>query len=82
MGHGSHELKLEIQKNLDRMRTMRDEVRVQLHLAGMDVRDEWNRLEPHLVEVERVAQEFTDASKTALDGALKRLEALRSSMLS
>lgn len=30
------------------VRALRDEVRLKLHLAGMDLKDEWERLEPQL----------------------------------
>ena len=38
------ELKKEIQKSLELMRALRDEVRVNLHLAGMTARDEWREI--------------------------------------
>ena len=74
------ELKEEIQKSLGLMRTLRDEVRVKLHLAGMDVKDEWNALEPHVAEVERAASELSKATRTAVDGAVKRLSKIRASL--
>ncbi len=74
------ELKKEIQKSLDLMRTLRDEVRVKLHLASMDAKDEWRKLEPHLADVERAASELTEATRTTVTDAVKRLSKLRSSL--
>ncbi len=74
------ELKKEIEKSLGLMRTLRDEVRVKLHLAGMEAKDEWSRMEPQLAEVERAARDFTEATKTAVNEAVKRLSKLRSSI--
>ena len=74
------ELKKEIEKSLGLMRTLRDEVRVKLHLAGMQAKDEWNRIEPQLLEVERTAHDFTEATRTAVNEAVKRLSKLRSSI--
>jgi len=50
------------------LRTLGDEIRVQLHLASMDAKDKWNReLEPRLYSFEkRVEHEVSDATKTAL----------------
>jgi hypothetical protein len=50
------------------LRTLGEEIRVQLHLAGMDAKDLWNRdLEPRLFSMEkRVEQEVSLATKTAL----------------
>ena len=74
------ELKHEIQKSLGLLRTLRDEVRVKVHLAGMDAKDEWQKLEPQLNDVERAATELTDAARVALADALARLSKLRASL--
>ncbi len=42
---------------LDEMRTMRDELRVQLHLAGLDARTRWEEdLQPRLEKLEAEIQ--------------------------
>jgi hypothetical protein len=55
------ELKDEVKKGLEHLRTLRDEVRVRLHLAGMEAKQEWNKLEPHLLDVEQAAREVAEA---------------------
>jgi uncharacterized protein YhaN len=74
------ELKNEIQKSLGLMRTLSDEVRVKMHLAGMDAKKEWQLLEPRLFDVEQAACNFTEATRTAVTDAVKRLSKLRSSL--
>ena len=74
------ELKDEVKKGLDQLKTLRDEVRVRLHLAGMEVKDEWNKLEPHLFDVEQSAKEATEASRRAIVEAVDRLKKLRESL--
>lgn len=76
----TNDLKHEVTQGLERLQTLRDEVRVRLHLAGMDVKDRWNELEPHLLDAETAAQQFSDASKAKLAQALERLESFRSSL--
>jgi len=73
-------LKEEVKKGLDHLRTLRDEVRVRLHLAGMEARDEWNKLEPHLFEVEQAAHEASETSRRAVADAVERLKKLRASL--
>jgi len=73
-------LKSEIEKGILRMQTLRDEVRVRLHLAGMDAKEEWDKLEPHIADIERKAEDLTDATRKAVDDALKRLSTLRSKL--
>ncbi len=74
------ELKEEIQKSVGLIRTLRDEVRLKLHLAGMDVKEEWRQLEPELADIERAANNLTEATRTAASDVVKRLSKLRSKL--
>ena len=74
------DLKDELKKGLGHLQTLRDEVRVRLHLAGLDVKQEWDKLEPHLLDVERAAHEATEASRHAVTDAVERLKKLRASL--
>jgi hypothetical protein len=74
------ELKDEVKKGLEHLRTLRDEVRVRLHLAGMEVKEEWNKLEPHLLDVEQAAREASEASRRAVAEAVESLKKLRQSL--
>lgn len=40
---------------LDNLRRMADEIRVRIHLAGMEAKDAWGKLEPKLHEYEHKA---------------------------
>jgi hypothetical protein len=60
---------------LDDLRTMRDEIRVKLHLAGMDAKDAFAKLEPRLNEVEREVAKGGDAVADALDKTVDELGA-------
>lgn len=74
------ELKTEIEKSLGLLQTLRDELRVKLHLAGMDVKDEWNKLEPKLEEIEKSAENASEASLRSVTEAIKKLEKLLGSL--
>jgi|HubBroStandDraft_5_1064220.scaffolds.fasta_scaffold604026_1 hypothetical protein len=77
------ELKQDMSSSVDRLRALRDDVRVRLHLAGMDAKDEWNKLEPRVAELERrVLGELNDASRAAIEDVIKRLSRLRDKMRS
>lgn len=57
--------------SLDReVRALLGEVRLKLHLAGMDLRDEWAKFEPQL---DRVVSSASIASKEVLADLKKRL---------
>ena len=80
MSDTANELKSELKKSLSRLQALRDEVRVRLHLANMELKDQWNKLEPHLADVEKKAADATEASRTLLHEALKSLEKFRASL--
>jgi len=80
MSDTTNELKSELKKSLSDLQTLRDEVRVRLHLASMDLKDQWNRLEPYIADVEQKAAEATEASRTLISEAKKRLEKFRASL--
>ena len=70
-----------MKKNLEQLQTLRDEIRLKIHLAKMDVKDTWNQIEAQLPDVEKAAEDTTnEAARTAVDGAIKRLQALRAAI--
>lgn len=50
-------LKQNLDKDLAELARMRDEIRVKVHLAGLDAKSAWKSLEPRLDELEREARE-------------------------
>jgi hypothetical protein len=80
MAEAKGELKKELEKGLTKLQSLRDEVRVRLHLAGMDLKDQWNKLEPQLDQVEKKAQEASEEARSVLADAVKKLEKFRASM--
>jgi hypothetical protein len=80
MSETIQELREEIQKSLGLMRTLRDEIRVKMHLAGMNLKEEWSKLEPQVAEIEKAANDFSQATRKALSDAVQRLSKLRSSL--
>lgn len=50
------------------LRRLADEIRVRIHLAGMDLKDAWKRLEPRVSELEhRIEQRFDRDAKDTTD---------------
>ncbi len=46
-------LKSTLEKELGDLAQLRDEIRVKVHLAGLDAKSAWKELEPRLDELER-----------------------------
>ena len=62
------------------LRKLRDEIRVQVHLGGMDAKKAWDDLEPKLAEADRMAENASeDAFHTAVE-TLRKLKLFRSTL--
>ena len=73
--------KAEIRKDIDAtiadLEQLADEVRVKLHLAGMDARDTWEKtIEPRLEQARHHAKEATTASKATIEETVTALREL------
>jgi hypothetical protein len=67
MNQTTKDLKAELEKSAALLRTLRDEVRVQIHLSGMEAKDAWHKLEPGLeAALERAAKDVSNGSHAAL----------------
>ena len=62
------------------LKTLRDEIRVDLHLAGLEAKTEWEKLEARYTEAERLGWEANAASKTAMDGMMAAYKKLRADL--
>jgi hypothetical protein len=81
MRETTKELKAELDKSVALLRTLRDELRVKAHLAGMSAKDQWRELEPRLeAAVERAARDVSEASRQAVVDATEALKKFRSSI--
>jgi hypothetical protein len=74
MEPATKELAKEVQSAVERVCGLRDEAKLKIHLASMDARAAWDRLEPKINEAERTA---TQALVTALHEVEATAEKLR-----
>lgn len=49
----SDDMRKRFDQDLAELKKMRDEIRLKLHLAGMDAKERWQKLEPKVEEIER-----------------------------
>lgn len=66
---------------MESLRRMADEIRLKIHLAGMDAKDAWNKLEPKLHELEHKAEAAKDRVAEGLDKAGDELREQMSKLL-
>lgn len=65
-----------LEKQLDGLRQVRDEIEVQLHLAGADARDQWDKLEKGWQHLEGRAKVVGKESQGIADEIGETLEVL------
>ena len=56
-----------LSEEIDTLRTIRDELRLQIHLGQSDVREKWEQLEKKWQHLDARVQVLTDASRESLD---------------
>jgi hypothetical protein len=81
MKQAAEDLKHELGRSAMLLRTLGDEVRVQIKLGGMEVKDEWRRLEPRLEAVlQQASRDASEATRTALDEVTEAVRKFRESL--
>lgn len=74
------DLKQTITDSLSVLRRLRDEIRVNIHLAQMDAKDRWHALEPQFFIAEKAALEFSAVSKRTVQATVEAFERLKASL--
>jgi hypothetical protein len=69
----AHDGEHPITAQLNELKTLRDEIRLELHLAGMDLRDEWKKLERELPDPATAAAQLKEAASEGLDRLVTEL---------
>ena len=71
----TNDVKNEVTKGIEKLAMLRDEVKLHIHLASLDAKQEWNdKLEPRISEVSASAHSATDASKAAVHDLVTKVE--------
>lgn len=63
--------------NLFKLKTLRDEIRVELHLAGMEAKDKFKEIEPLVKNAEKLAGDVSEVSRHAMAEILEKFEQFR-----
>jgi hypothetical protein len=84
MGTTTDDLKAEVKKTYSLLQTLRDETKVKIHLAGLDIKKSWDELQPKLHEAEqsaeRAAESATEATLEAMKATAKKLQKIADSL--
>ncbi len=74
------DLQQAITDSISLLRRLRDEIRVDVHLARMDAKDRWHALEPQFAVAEKAAREISEASKRTLQTTVEAFQLLKASL--
>lgn len=80
MSERTEEIRHQLAAALGTMKRLRDEIRVDLHLANLEARNQWRELEPRMQEAERLARDISETSRKAVEEIISRLRAFRASL--
>jgi hypothetical protein len=69
-----------MKENVGRLKTLRDEIVVDIHLASMDAKDKWKELEPVVRDAEKLADDVTDVSRRAMEELVEKFRHFRESV--
>ncbi|WAS96092.1 hypothetical protein [Nannocystis punicea] len=62
-----------LENSMQELRTLRDEIRVRLNLAGKEARDRWEQqMEPRIEKLEQQIRTATDATLESIRDAIER----------
>lgn len=68
-------IKAEVEKNITKLAGLRDDVKVRLHLATLDAKQEWDdKIAPYVLDAETAAKNVTGDAKAKLDEAISKVE--------
>ena len=67
-----------MEERLGHLKQLRDEIRIDLHLGGMEARERWQReLEPRITDAERWVEHATEATRKAMEDLVRRVRDFR-----
>ena len=59
-----------VRERIDELKTLRDQIRVDLKLAGMELRSEWRELEKRMPDASRLAEDLKSATTETIEKLL------------
>ncbi len=80
MSQTTDDLRQQLNKSLDELKHLRDEIRVKLHLASMDAKSRWEKLEPRFTEAEQHVRDAGERARHAVADVIKAFKSFSSSL--
>jgi hypothetical protein len=75
-----HEIEENLKKSFQLLKTLRDEIRVELHLGSMEAAQKWDSLEKQLASIQNFVRNATSESRQAVGSTVKTFKLLQGSL--
>lgn len=72
--------KQDLKELRDVLKTLRDEIRVQAHLGSMELKEQWAKLEPRMIEADKYVEEVSYATLMTLHDLVKNARVLHDNL--
>jgi hypothetical protein len=73
-------MKREMQDWRRELETLRDEIRLQIHLGGAELKERWTTLEPRMEEAEQYVKQISQEGSDALRDLVRHFRDLRKNL--
>ncbi len=70
----------EFDQAVTKLQTLRDEIRVRVHLASLEVKSAWDALDPQVAEAEALAKQAGHAAGEKVHALVTKLSDLRTKL--
>ena len=77
-----HSLSDDLQQALTKLQGVRDDIRVRLHLASLDLKQQWDALDPQVAEAEKMVHDASESAREKLHELTAKFDELRNSLAS
>jgi predicted nucleic acid-binding Zn-ribbon protein len=73
-------LNTDVQHAITKLQTLRDEIRMRLHLGSLDLQQQWDKLDPEVAAVEKLSHDASETVKEKAHALVVKLGDLRASL--
>ena len=80
MSKTENEIRTQVTEGIAALKQLRDEIQLELHLAGMEAKDVWKKLEPRIAGVEKAAHGASHATRDLVNDLLHQAKAFRTAI--
>ena len=75
------EIKSHVAQTVHLLKQLVDEIRVELHLAGMEAQTQWEAFAPKLAKAEQAGHQLSESARHVLNDTVDELKAFKAALI-